>query len=502
MAEEKTAFFLNQRLGIWATNRPTAPAFIGLNQNVLNWQQLEQYSESCLQLFHENGLEPFDLIGIALPRSVDSAIATLALLRGSLTGLSIDRRSTSFEFHAFKSSFPFRAILTQASCVAAFERHDRQLKIAELRPWPDSDLVLILLDGNIRSYLREKDILWTLLTSGSTGKSKAVMISGGNLRRRAEGEAELFNLECGDKLLNCLSFSHDLGFNQLLTSVLTGSSLRLLSSLSPAELARQLGIEEFTGMSGTPTLWRTLLRAFDEGSAPVKTQPRYLTVSGGSLSAAELDRLRSLFPKTEWIRTYGQTETFRTLASKATSGNNLGRPIPGVRVELVGKDGRPCQPGETGELLHFGDGTMEGYLLDPKLAAKNADGAIATGDFFFQDSDGNFNFVGRRDDMIKRDDHRIFLIEIENAIREFPAILDVAVVAHGSKKLFAYVTAKKNTELQVDELKLFCRERLTVYKVPDGFLVVPALPQTESGKVDRIKLRQYDPEKLDAHRTP
>jgi acyl-CoA synthetase (AMP-forming)/AMP-acid ligase II len=461
--------------------------FIG-GDRIVSWSDLENGTLAGAHALAQAGLRPFDLVGICLSRSVDAAMATLSLLRGGFIGMAFDRRLTPLESQKIGRSFPFRAILTHASAAHAFRHWGENVKTAEIKCWTSGDLVLLLFPRSMPAELAEKNVRWTLLTSGSTGTPKAVMISGENLEARTKGEIELFGLRTGDKILNCLNFSHDLGFNQLLTSVSCGATLHMIPSLSPAELVRQLNAIEFTGMTATPTVWRNLLRAIDEGARlQSEVPPRYLTVSGGSLTDTELFRLRSLFPRTEWIRTYGQTETFRSLANK-TSSPGLRPIVDGVRVRLFNDEGRECAPGETGELFHEGCGAMSGYLLDPEMTErKKQKHGLASGDYFTQDAQGHFHFVGRRDDMIKRDDHRLFLSEIETAVLEMEAVADAAVLMM-NQRLTAYVVLKPGPRLSSLELRALCRERLTAYKVPDEFYVVAELPLTASGKIDRAAL--------------
>jgi acyl-coenzyme A synthetase/AMP-(fatty) acid ligase len=259
-------------------------------------------------------------------------------------------------------------------------------------------------------------------------------------------------------------------------------------------------------------LWIGLLREIPSDSVgATKNQTlKYLTVSGASLALEAIERIRSHFQGATVIKTYGQSETFRSLISKTLPGekmsDSLGFPLSGVTLELVDDMGSSVRGAGHGQLLHIGHGTMMGYLNNPNALnqpdARASQGntqnsGILTGDYFDRDEVGQYFFRGRRDDLVKRWEHRLFLSETEQAIRELPEI-EQAIVLHRPVKdarqneMVAFVILRPGFSEDFSEAVLqHCKTCLAPHKVPDDILILPMMPQTESLKVDRKQLLSY-----------
>ena len=206
------------------------------------------------------------------------------------------------------------------------------------------------------------------------------------------------------------------------------------------------------------------------------------------------------------IRTYGQTETFRTVLSHGDQlgrdASCLGRVVEGVQAVIVDEEGRVCGPGEVGQLVHFGAGVMSGYLHDEALTAgKLIEGralgletisawGVLTGDLFEVDADGGFRYRGRMDGMVKRSGYRVYVEEIERTLAGCAGVSEVAVVAvdgeeGGEKRLVVFVCGGELDEAAVVK---YARERLPFYMAPDAVRVVEGFAYTGSGKIDRQRL--------------
>ena len=206
-----------------------------------------------------------------------------------------------------------------------------------------------------------------LFTSGSTGRQKGVAVAEADLHARAKTEARWYGLENRDRLLSVLPLGFDVGLNQTLSGFLAGACVVVQDSWLPKDLLRTVTERTVTGISGVPSVWRDLLDSglcLDPGGA--HRALRYITVSGGSLSQSEQQRLVEASHGLDIFKTYGQTETFRSaslqpheLTEKPTS---VGRAYPGTCVLVLDEAGKPCAPCEVGEIVHLGDGTMVGYV--------------------------------------------------------------------------------------------------------------------------------------------
>ena len=340
-----------------------------------------------------------------------------------------------------------------------------------------------------------------LFTSGSTGVPKGVLISAGDLLARAEAEVEWYGLGPDDVILNILPWSFDVGLNQVLSSVVAGSTLVLSESWMPADLLKT--VEEFgvTGISGVPTIWSDLLKSGLDPSDYDLGSLRYITVSGGGLPTEQLERLQRFFQGVGIIKTYGQTEAFRPACLLPEHFDDkmasVGRPFGGCSFHVVREDGSEAAPLEHGEIVHVGLGTMEGYLggndrekLRPnpfRRTSEDPEFAVFTGDQGYVDEDGFLFVLGRRDTMIKLHGVRVYPSE---ASRQIARSLDlseaIAVPLTREDAVTVLVAFVVCEDRPFDEIAFVrkLRKDLPPYLVPARLINVESIPRTVTGKPD------------------
>ncbi|MDZ4084008.1 MAG: class I adenylate-forming enzyme family protein [Bdellovibrionales bacterium] len=337
-----------------------------------------------------------------------------------------------------------------------------------------------------------KNCGWLLLTSGTTAAPKIVQLEKSDLVKRAMGEIRDFEIAAEDTILNLLPVSHDVGFNQVLSWWMSGATLIVQSNSSLARLRKNFLEEKITGISGTPLLWSSLMRT---ASAEEKFEAvRFITISGGVMTRAGRLNLKNLFPKADVYRTYGQTETFRSLILKnRLEDDTHGLPVSEVQLRLIDDRGADVADGTTGELVHSGPGTMIGYLPTKTLVSE-----VRTGDFFVRKSNGEFHYIGRNDDLIKRWEIRMHLSEVEEVIKGHSGVLDVCVLHrpcsdHRQNELAAFVVLdKRNAQSDLpmrEAIMQSCMVNLSASKIPDLVVVIGEFPKTASQKIDRQALR-------------
>ena len=283
-----------------------------------------------------------------------------------------------------------------------------------------------------------------LFTSGSTGTPKGVLVGRQDLLERAETEIEWFGLSERDVLLSVLPFSFDVGFNQLMASLVAGSTLVILDSWMPVDILRAVAERGVTGISAVPSIWLDFLRAgFGFDRAGAHRSLRYITVSGGDLDASHLEALPGLGDGLQIFKTYGQSEVFRpTCLRPAEFGarmRSVGRPFGRSRVYVVRDDGSVAAPGERGEVVATGLGVMLGYLDGADEQNKLRDNpfrgpddpdakAVFTGDVGHLDEDGYLYLLGRRDAMLKIMGNRVYPAEVVTQLLALPGVLQAEVV--------------------------------------------------------------------------
>lgn len=353
------------------------------------------------------------------------------------------------------------------------------------------------------------DVAAILYTSGSTGSPKGVVLSHRNVVAGAQSVNAYLPNTCEDVILAALPFSFDAGLSQLTTGFLVGAHVVLLNYLRPVDVPRLCARHGVTALTCVPPLWIQIADVAwpDEARASL----RYFANTGGRMPRTTLDSLRALFPQASPYLMYGLTESFRSTYLDPREidrrPDSIGRAIPNAEIVVVGADGQPCGPGETGELVHRGALVSLGYWNDPERTAvrfRPAPGALDgqtltemavwSGDLVRLDDEGYLYFVGRNDEMIKTSGYRVSPTEIEEAAYATGVVRDA--VAFGvpddvlGHRILLVVSANGSTGDPVAEVLARMRTMLPLYMVPSEVVVRDELPRSPNGKFDRTAIRE------------
>ncbi len=353
------------------------------------------------------------------------------------------------------------------------------------------------------------DVSAILYTSGSTGSPKGVVLSHRNVVAGAESVNAYLPNTYEDVILAALPFSFDAGLSQLTTGFLVGAHVVLLNYLRPVDVPRLCARHGVTALTCVPPLWIQIAEVTwpDEARASL----RYFANTGGRMPRTTLDALRALFPQASPFLMYGLTESFRSTyldpAEIDRRPDSIGRAIPNAEIVVVGADGRPCGPGETGELVHRGALVSLGYWNDPERTAVrfrpapgSLDGqtitemAVWSGDLVRLDDEGYLYFVGRNDEMIKTSGYRVSPTEIEEAAYATGVVRDA--VAFGipddvlGHRILLVVSPNGAAGDPVAEVLARMRTLVPLYMVPSQVVVRDELPRSPNGKFDRTAIRE------------
>ncbi len=170
---------------------------------------------------------------------------------------------------------------------------------------------------------------------------------------------------------------------------------------------------------------------------------------------------------------------------------SIGRPIPGVTLRVLGPDDREVPVGQIGELVGKGPNITPGYWKDEASTADaiNENG-YHTGDLGYQDEEGYFYLKGRKDNLLKVGGHRINLQEIEEALMETKLVMETVVLGLPDALLGHQLVAlacPKNVDCNEKLILSHCAEKLPKYKMPGEIRLLPSLPKSSTGKIDRAR---------------
>jgi long-chain acyl-CoA synthetase len=224
---------------------------------------------------------------------------------------------------------------------------------------------------------------------------------------------------------------------------------------------------------------------------------RYLTSGAAPLAPEIAAEFIRRVPGVKICEGYGCTESGAVISVNPPNAPKLGtvgKVIPGYEVVLRNDDGAPSPPGEPGEVTTRSPGVMQGYWkASEATAAALKDGWLYTGDIGVFDEDGYLKIVDRKKDLIIRGGFNVFPRDVEDCLLEHPAVALAGVVGKKDPKLgeevVAFVSLNPGAEVTPEELVAFVKERIGGYKYPRIVQIVPTVPLTPVGKVDRKALR-------------
>jgi long-chain acyl-CoA synthetase len=336
-----------------------------------------------------------------------------------------------------------------------------------------------------------------LYTSGSTGRPKGAELSHTALGLAIESWAgPVMALTRDDVVLAALPLAHSFGLNgALLAPLLVGSTVALVERFAPESVVDAFRRHGVTVFPGVATMFRRLLDSAELAGAELASLR--LAVSGAAPCPWVLAEDWRSRTGIRIVRGYGMTELFRPISYQAAdpleSPDAIGRPVPGVEIQIVDDDGRAVADGAAGELWIKSPSAMERYINAPDETREVlVDGWFRTGDLATVADDGLVTIVGRKRERILRGGYSVFPSEVETVLLTHPAVAEAAVVGTPHPELgedvVAFVTLRPGATAAPDELVAYCKARLAGFKYPREVSVLDALPRAATGKVLKSRL--------------
>ena len=483
---------------------PDAPC-VECEERSLSFREVEARANRLAQALRRLQIGPEARVALWLPRSEDLVVALLGVLAAGGAYMPVDPA-----FPAERVSFLLRdaAVTAVVTCEAWRGR------------LPAGAPPVVCLDGLCVDGLAAGEaveppsggaeaghLAYVLYTSGSTGAAKGVGVEHRQLLAYVRAVRDRLELPAGAAYAHISSFAADLGNTVLFPPLCFGGTLRIVSEAQlqdPKALAEDLARRPVDCLKIVPSQLAALLE-HPEGAAVL---PRRRLVLGGEAAGWKLiETVRRLAPGCRIFNHYGPTETTVGVvaleimaAGGPAAGPPLGRPLGHARAYVLGSDLQPVPVGTAGELFLGGGAVSRGYVGRPELtaerflpdpfAAEPGARVYRSGDIVRWSPAGELDFLGRRDHQVKVRGFRIELGEIEAALRSHPAVREAVVVAPdgaaGDKILVAYAAAGDG--LSEEALRRHLAEKLPPFMLPAALVLLPRMPLTANGKVDRRAL--------------
>ncbi|MDF2233628.1 long-chain fatty acid--CoA ligase [Albimonas sp. CAU 1670] len=352
---------------------------------------------------------------------------------------------------------------------------------------------------------KAEDLAGIFYTGGTTGRSKGVMLSHGNLTANAfNALAEgLFGVDV--TYLHAAPMFHLANGAAMFSLLLSGGSNRMIRAFTPDGVLQAIQDEKITDALLVPTMIQMLVDHPKVGDYDLGSLRR-IAYGASPISEAVLDRAMKALPGVEFAQAYGQTELSpiaTVLHWKEHIGEgrakgrhrSAGRATLGCEVRIVDAEDNPLPVGEVGEICVRGDVVMMGYWERPKETADALKGGwMHTGDGGYLDEDGFVYVVDRVKDMIITGGENVYSVEVENALAQHPAVAQAAVIGipheHWGEQVHAVVYAAPGATAAEAELIEHCRALIAHYKCPRSIEIrSEPLPLSGAGKILKRDLR-------------
>ena len=490
---------------------------VAYNDQTLTFDQLNKQANQLAHYLRKLGVGAETFIGISLPRSLETVVAALAVLKSGGAYLPIDPEYPEERIHYMVKDSGIRYLITQEDMIKRFAQHDLEIialskNIPEI--WQSSE-------ENPKNISKSQNTAFIIYTSGSTGRPKGVLLQHRGAVNFFQNMATDFDLKPGKSVLQLASFSFDAATGEIFSALLSGATVQMINKetlLSTEKLIDFIDRNHVT----IATIPPSLLTLLPENRLSMET-----VISIGDVCSWEL--AKRFMNKLRFANGYGPTEgTIAAIwnvvdASHKTDTTTvpIGRPNANVKIYILNSDLHLTPIGVPGEIHIGGVGVARGYLNRPDLTAEkfipdpfsNQPGArmYKTGDLARWLPDGQIEFIGRVDFQVKIRGFRIELGEIEAQLLTHPQVKDAVVAVRGQtageKKIFAYLLTEDGREIDPQEMRDFLKKRLPDYMVPSAFVVLDKFPLTPNGKVDRKALpdpgqKDMATERYVAPRTP
>lgn len=498
------------RLGALHCPERTALVFAERGRS-MSYRELDRRSDAFVALLHARGIRTGERIAY-LGRNNDLYFPVLfGAIRAGVVLVPLNWRLAAPEIAYQLADSESRLLLCDADFVATAQDAMRELPQPPELILVDSDnapCLQTLLDGpaapSARAYA-EDQVIALLYTSGTTGSPKGVMFShhGLSIARLCELQMPgIAHLGEGCICLSAMPSFHSGGLAWVLMGLIRKGTVVLTADPSADNMLRLFRDYRIEHTFIVPTVLRAIvdrLAASGEAAPPIRGMFYGAMAIGESLLHEAIATFGCAFGQF-----FGMTENTGSVTyldpadhdpARPQLLRSVGKPYPGMSVEIRDADRRVLGRGEHGEIWVRSPTTTPGYWNKPEKTREALhNGWYATGDGGYVDDDGFLYLTDRIKDMIVSGGENIYPAEVEEALRQHPAVLDVAVISIPDRRWGEAVTAvvelRPGQNASVPELDGFARTRIAAYKCPKHFRFIDVLPRTASGKVRRVELRE------------
>jgi amino acid adenylation domain-containing protein len=511
----------------------------------VTYNELENESNNLANFLISSGASKGAIVAVLAEDTISVITAILAIMKAGCAFVPLDPSTpvnrietmmteVSAEWFIVESGV-FEKVATLAAKTASRPKvicidkvdvgdrcHDKLIHLANYATYLNVEKPSVPLDPDHMCYV--------YFTSGSTGRPKGIAGRLKSVSHFVEWEIKTFNVGEGTRVSQLTAPSFDALLRDVFTPLCAGGVVCAPRgneiTLDVNQLIEWINDKQINLIHCVPSIFRAIVN--QDLNPSYFLSLKHILMSGEPLLPSDVRRWMTVYgERVQLVNLYGPTETtmvkffyFVKPSDKDRRFIPIGKPMEGAAAIIVDANGKACPPGTVGEIYIRTPYRTLGYFNQPELTNEvfiqnpfnddPTDLVYKTGDFGRVTADGNYEFLGRKDQQVKIRGVRIELREIEDAFRRHDSIADVTVIDRedqsGYKYLCAYIV--QNGRFELGALREFLSAYLPDYMMPSAFVVMDELPRTISGKVDRRALPTPDQARKDleanyvAPRTP
>lgn len=386
-------------------------------------------------------------------------------------------------------------------------------------PIPEIDGMISLSDlfidfpDEVWPTITPEDIAVIQYTGGTTGLSKGAILTHGNLTAAVSmfhAITPSADFKAGEERVICVApLFHIFGLSGIMLSHLAyGNEVVLFTRFDAETIVHEIETNKATIMPGVPTMWIAIANLPDIQSRDLSALKD--ARSGGAPMPADVQKQLEKMIGRRILGGWGMTETSpagtRLVPGEPGPAGLIGIPYPGIDMRIVSQDapGQALGIGEIGEIAIRGPNVFKGYWNN-KTATEEAfvDGYFLTGDIGLMDAKGQFSIVDRKKNMIISSGFNVYPASIENAIYDHPDVKEVIVIGvpdtYRGQAAKAFIVLKSGrSEMTIDELRLFLKDKVGKHEMPVALEYRENLPRSPAGKLLARDLIEEEKTKLNS----
>ncbi len=489
---------LKQMLERTASEVPQNTAIV-LGSRRVSYREFDETSNKIANALISLGIKKGDHVAILMSRTPEWVINCFGVLKAGAVGVLLDAGAKAPELEPQLRESDSKILITE-------ERFSPTLSSV----LPNIPLLKQVLEIDTDAYkgmvassssvspsvnIEGEDEAILFYTLGVLGKNKGVVHTHASFMSILPIAVAKFELERDDVVLGLLPFNYLMGFGLVvLLPIMKGATIAILPHFSSKSVLETVAREKATILMGVPASFNAMAMIDEETMKSYDLSSlRAVLSSGAKSSALFMEMLEKKFNLTA-CEIYGLTELIIVTlgAIRDRKLGTAGRPLAELRV--LDKNGKEVPRGSVGEAVARAPWMMKEYYKSPELTARVIkDGWFHTGDLVRLDDDGYLEYIEKTSSIIVPSGGvKILPAAVEEVLLRYPAVAETACVGviddYKGQIPTAFIVLKEGQSTTVDEIRDFCRQSLSDYKVPKQIKFVDSLPRTGSGQIDRKRL--------------